>query len=78
MTELLTVSGAAREIGRRRRCVVRPRDVSTLLYDRAIDDALCPIIAGHRMIAPDILPLIEQALIDRGILSPQVDGGAAT
>lgn len=68
-TELLTVSSAAREIEHRRNCRVRPRDISNLLYDRRIDDRLCPIIAGHRMIAPEVLPLIEKALIERGVIS---------
>ncbi|MBM3970441.1 MAG: hypothetical protein FJ302_11340 [Planctomycetes bacterium] len=73
MVDLLTVSGAAREIEHHCGCPVRPRDISTLLYDRRIDDRLCPIIAGHRMISREVLPLIEQVLVERGVISSRVE-----
>lgn len=68
-THLLTVSGAAREIERRCNRAVRPRDISNLLYDRRIDDCLCPLIAGRRMIAPEVLPRIEELLVARGTIA---------
>lgn len=76
-THLLTVSEAAREIERRFKCPVRPRDISTLLYDRQIDDSLCPIIAGHRMIDRDVLPRIEDALVARGAISREAHTNAS-
>lgn len=72
-SDMLTVSGAAREIERRHKCPVRPKDISTLLYERLVDDGLCPIVAGHRMISPDVLPRIEAALIERGMISMPVE-----
>ena len=68
---LLTVSEAARELERRHRCRVRPRDISTMLYDRRIEDKLCPIIAGRRMIDREVLPRIEEVLIARGTISAE-------
>jgi len=56
----LTVSDAAREIG------ARPRDISSLLYNREIDDAACPIVNGRRMIPRELLPTIRQMLAAKG------------
>ena len=65
----LTVSGAARELSTRLGIAVKPHEISDLLYSRVLDDSQFPIIAGRRLIRIDQLPLIEKALVDRGILS---------
>jgi len=46
----ITVSEAARLIPG-----AKPKDISTLLYIRALDDERCPIIGGRRMIPLDYL-----------------------
>lgn len=74
---LLTVSEAARELELRHNCPVRPRDISMILYDRRIDDKLCPIIAGRRMIDRDVLPRIEDALVARGAISREAHTNAS-
>lgn len=52
----LSVSEAARRLG------ARPRDISDLFYRRLLRDDLCPIVAGRRLIPPDYLDCIAQAL----------------
>ena len=59
---VMSVSDAAREIG------CKPRAISDLLYDRALDDTLFPIVSGRRVIPRDALPLIRLALKKRGRL----------
>jgi hypothetical protein len=61
----LNVSDAARELG------CNPRDISTLLYNRAIPDAECPIINGRRLIPRELLPVIRQKLEASGKLCRQ-------
>jgi hypothetical protein len=58
----LTVSDAARELAATLRQAVRPRDISTLFYERELRDDLCPIVGGRRLIPHDYLPQIENAL----------------
>ncbi len=65
----LTVSGAARELSTRLSIAVKPHEISDLLYSRVLDDTQFPILAGRRLIRIDQLPLIEKALVDRGILT---------
>src|SRR4051794_21028114 len=43
VTNLLTVSEAARRLG------VRPRDLSDLFYQRRLPDDLCPLVGGRRL-----------------------------
>lgn len=62
MSESLTVSGAARELSQRLGVVIRPRDITNLFYNRRLDDDLCPIVAGRRLIARETLRVIEHAL----------------
>lgn len=63
---VLNVSDAARELG------CRPRDISTLLYNREVDDALCPIVSGRRMIPRELLPQLRQKLAEKGKLPAEV------
>jgi hypothetical protein len=56
MEDLLSVSEAAR------RLQARPKDLSDLLYRRALRDDLCPIVAGRRLIPESYLGMIRQAL----------------
>jgi hypothetical protein len=58
MPVYLTVSEVARRLG------VRPRDISHLFYRRRLNDAACPIVGGRRLIPPDYLPVIVEALRD--------------
>jgi hypothetical protein len=45
-----------------RRLSVRPRDISDLFYQRALNDAVCPVIGGRRLIPSDYLPTIQAKL----------------
>jgi hypothetical protein len=57
-----TVSDVARRYG------VPPRTISDLFYARRLDDRLCPIIGGRRMIPLDYLPVVETVLREMGRL----------
>ncbi len=65
---LVTVSELARKIG------AKPRDISTLFYARQLDDAVCPIVGGRRLIPEDYIETIRWALQHAG---KQVDGAKA-
>jgi hypothetical protein len=56
------VSEVARPFG------VPPRTISDLFYARALSDAVCPIVNGHRLIPETYIPEIERVLRERGIL----------
>jgi hypothetical protein len=60
--DYLLVSGVARRLG------VAPRAISDLFYSRRLNDELCPIIGGRRLIPLAYLGQIEAALRDRGRL----------
>lgn len=47
---------------------VNPRDISTLFYQRALRDDLCPIVGGRRMVPADYVPQVENALRRAGKL----------
>jgi hypothetical protein len=51
-----------------RRYNVPPRAISDLFYARRLDDRLCPIIGGRRMIPVHYLPELEAALCAAGWL----------
>lgn len=68
MESSLTVSDAARRISETTQSEVRPRDISTLFYERIVRDDLCPIIGGRRLIPESYLGVIESALRRRGCL----------
>lgn len=57
-----TVSGVARRLG------IPPRYISDLFYARVLDDSVCPVSSGRRMIPDDYIPTIEAALRERGLL----------
>ena len=56
----LSVSEAARRLG------ARPKDISDLFYRRELNDTLCPIVAGRRLIPESYLPMIAMALKRHG------------
>jgi hypothetical protein len=66
----LTVSEVARRLG------VRPRDVSDLFYQRHLNDDLCPVVGGRRLIPESCLLAITSALHERGLL-PTTTGEVA-
>ena len=57
--EFFTVSDAARRLN------VRPREISDLFYQRQLDDKICPVVGGRRLIPLDYLPAIEAVLRSR-------------
>jgi DNA-binding transcriptional regulator YdaS (Cro superfamily) len=56
----LIVSEVARRLGR------HPREISDLSSARRLDDTRCPIVGGRRMIPPDSIPMIEEAIRRKG------------
>ena len=61
----LSVSDCAREIG------ARPRDISDLLYQRVLDDSICPVVSNRRLIPRSYVPTIREVLAERGLLLNQ-------
>ncbi|HEX8522934.1 MAG TPA: hypothetical protein VF669_11795 [Tepidisphaeraceae bacterium] len=62
MSEQLTVSDAARELG------ANPRDITNAFYDRLLRDDIAPIIGGRRMIPRSYLDVIAMVLRRAGKL----------
>lgn len=62
MHEQMTASQAARELSKRLGRLVAPRVVSDLLYNRKIDDRLCPLVGGRRLITAEGLSAVEGLL----------------
>ncbi len=60
--DLVTVSQAARALG------ARPRDISDLFYARRLDDSICPLLGGRRVIPCSYLGDIRYALVQCGKL----------
>lgn len=60
MSDLLTVSEAARELERDLGIVVRPRTISDLFYQRQVPEDLGPIVGGRRLIPREALPAIRE------------------
>jgi hypothetical protein len=60
---VFTVSQVARRFG------VAPYTLSTLFYKRALNDELCPVVSGRRIIPAEYLPEIEAELRRRGLLA---------
>jgi hypothetical protein len=58
----LIVSEVARRIG------ARPKDISDLFYLRRLNDSLCPVVGGRRLIPESYVPEIEKALREAGKL----------
>ncbi len=74
MLNLLTVSDCARRLREQLGVDVRPRDITTLLYQRAVPDSSFPIVGGRRLIPSDQLVVIENALRRRGHLPSTGNG----
>lgn len=68
MREMMTVSEVARQISRQTGTDIRPRDISDLFYSRDLPETLAPIVGGRRLIDEKHLPLIWEALRERGKL----------
>ncbi len=60
------------EVARRIRGA-RPKDISDLFYQRKLDDAICPVVGGRRLIPEDYIPEIVAALCAAGRL-PALQG----
>ena len=60
-----SVSEVAALLSSRLRRQVRPRDVTDILYSRAIPESFAPIATGRRLICPEALTLIEDVLESR-------------
>jgi hypothetical protein len=56
------VSDVARRLG------VTPRVISDLFYQRALDDGVCPVVCGRRVIPEAYVPEIEKVLRERNLL----------
>lgn len=56
------VSDVARRLG------VPPRVISDLFYQRALDDGVCPVVCGRRVIPEAYVPEIEKVLRERNLL----------
>lgn len=63
---LMTVSEVARQIETRLGRTIPPRQISDLFYSRRIDDSRCPVIGRNRVVPVDFIPVIEQALLNKG------------
>jgi len=56
------VSDVARRLG------VPPRVISDLFYQRALDDGVCPVVCGRRVIPEAYVPEIVKVLRERNLL----------
>jgi hypothetical protein len=45
-----------------------PHVLSNLFYRRVLDDAICPVAGGRRVIPNDYVPVIERVLRERGLI----------
>ena len=52
------------EVARRLNC--RPRDISDAFYLRLLDDAVCPVVSGRRIIPAEYIEIIRQVLAENG------------
>jgi hypothetical protein len=64
----LIVSEVARRLG------ARPKVMSDLFYLRKLNDEVCPVVGGRRLIPKSYLPVIEATLRDLGRLEVQHAG----
>ena len=51
-----------------RRCGVPPPVISNLFYHRVLDDRVCPIVGGRRLIPAHYITEIERVLRERGLI----------
>jgi len=66
MSDLLSVSTAARELSEQLGWDVSPRCITLLFYYRDLADDRAPVVSGRRVIERDLLPDIARALRRRG------------
>lgn len=59
MMQYTTISELARRLD------VPPRVISDLFYARKLDDTVCPIVSGRRLIPDSYVPVVEQVIRDR-------------
>ena len=64
----LSVSDAARRISDEEGAIVAPPVITTLFYRRRLDDTVCPVVSGRRLIPENYLPEIVRALREHGVL----------
>lgn len=64
----LSVSEAARRLSEEHGVTVAPPVISTLFYKRLLDDKVCPVCSGRRLIPEHYLSEIEVVLRKQGIL----------
>jgi hypothetical protein len=65
MSDIFTIRQAAEKYG------VRPSAIVYLFYNGTLSNARCPLHGRSRCIPLDYLPVIEQALRERGYLPSQ-------
>ncbi|HEY3965492.1 MAG TPA: hypothetical protein VGM05_13130 [Planctomycetaceae bacterium] len=63
MPEVCTISALARQYK------IPPRKLSDLFYARKLDEAVCPIVGGRRLIPVSYVPTIEAVLVEVGIIA---------
>jgi hypothetical protein len=64
--KVLTVSEVARSLG------VAPYRISELFYRRILNDTVCPVVSGRRLIPVEYLPEIEAEFRRRGLMGEPV------
>lgn len=60
VSEIIGVGEAARRLG------AKPSDITWLFYQRELNDELCPIVGGRRVIPVEYLATIRAQLVRRG------------
>ena len=68
MSELMSVSDAARALEEEFGIPIAPRMISDLFYQRKLRDEACPLVGGRRLIPESYLPAITAALRNQGLL----------
>ena len=76
--QMLSVSETANELSDQLGEPIKPRWISTLLYDRELREDSCPMIGGRRLIYRDYLPEVARALQRRGWIKQDWGGHDAT
>jgi hypothetical protein len=64
--EQRSVSDIARELSARYAGVIRSRDITDLFYKRLLDDDVCPVVGGRRLIPRSYVPEVVDALRKQG------------
>ena len=64
--EWLSITDAAREVTSMLGQLVRPRDISNLLYDRELREDFCPKIGNRHVVSRAYVPEIARILRRKG------------